>query len=232
MARPTWNKLETYPANPKTWSFSRWAWEFLRRNPEFQRRCDLVMNAQSGPRRGMAREFGLAEFKHYKESHAHGENECLWLSEAICKYDAANNDRSKSVEFSLKRGEVALVFDLMQIKKVGLATIDAQLSAARAVLLEYFEKLGEIAPKKRVSKEGLLNLLRVYDAVDYENIPQVEVAKLFYPEYFKPVAGGYDDRAEYARGKINDQLKRARKMVESDYLYLPSRDYRQNRAKR
>lgn len=230
MARPDWNDLSTYPKNPESWSFSRWAWEFLRRNEKFQAACDAESNSSALQRQTTAREFGLAEYKHFKEDHRFP-TKCIWLSESICKYQLGF-DKGDKVEFTLNRGEGALVFDLMQVKVGGLAAIDAQLYTARTTLIEFLEEIDEKPASRRVTKDGLFEILRVYDGVVHSGKLQSEVARVLYPDAFvETPTGQSDDRAEGARKKVHDQLKRAHKMVESGYLALPSRDYRTDRSK-
>lgn len=230
MTRPEWNNLGSYPKLAQSWSFSHWAWEFLRRNQGFQAICDAKSDAPSNERQMAARKYGLAEYKHYKEGHGFGAK-CIWLTEAICEYQLGT-DQGDEVEFTLDRGEVALVFDLMQVEKGGIAAIDAQLHTARTTLIEYLQEIGAKCATTRVTKIGLFELLRIYDGVEYSCVTPTEVAKVLYPDAFTTTSKGYDDRATQARRKLHDQLARARRMVKSGYLALPSRDYRQDRAKR
>ena len=122
MARPEWNKVDTYPQDFNDWTYSRWAWEFLRRNVKFQEDCERVLHGSLEQRRTMARSFGLAEYKYFKEPHLAGDR-CIWLPEAICKYKPSG-DKDISTMIRLKPGAVALVFDLHLIEQVGVSTLD------------------------------------------------------------------------------------------------------------
>lgn len=230
MARPEWNKEDTYPADWNDWSYSRWAWEFLRRNKKFQDKCEIVRDAQVGPQRAMARAFGLAEYKYFKEPHLEG-NGCLWLSAAICKYHAAHEKETRTM-LSLKPGEVALVFDLNLVGKVGLSTLNAQLYAARAILEGYRLAFGIGEDKSKVTKRNLFRLLRVYDGVVFSDNKIATVARKLDPDDFKKIDGRTTDLAASATQRVGEQLERAMRMVEMDYILLPSRDYIQNRSKR
>ena len=230
MARPEWNKEESYPANLNDWSYSTWAWEFLRRNTKFQEGCERVLNAPVGPQRAMARSFGLAEYKYFKESHGGG-SVCLWLTEAICKFNASK-DNEISTTVRLKPGEVALVFDLNFIGRVGLSSLDAQLHAARSILEEYRSEFGIEETRSKVTKRSLFKLLRVYDGVVHSKKRPAEVARELYPDDFKIIDGRTSDLAASATKRVTDQLKRAKRMVESDYLLLSTRDHIQNRSKK
>ena len=230
MARPEWNKVDTYPQDFNDWTYSRWAWEFLRRNVKFQEDCERVLHGSLEQRRTMARSFGLAEYKYFKEPHLVGDR-CIWLPEAICKYKPGG-DKEISTMIRLKPGEVALVFDLNLIEQVGASTLDAQLYTARTVLEEYRIQFGIKERKSKVTKRNLFKLLRVYDGVVYsENKPAV-VARELYPDDFKATNGRASDLAASATQRVADQLKRAKRMVGEDYILLPSRDYIQNRSKK
>lgn len=52
---PDWTKPESYPKTPRAWSYRVWAWEFLRRNPEFQRQCDELAKTSAGAKQRIAR---------------------------------------------------------------------------------------------------------------------------------------------------------------------------------
>lgn len=49
------------------WSKSRWAWEFLRRNGDFQKDCDAPRSYDA-----IADKYRLRRFKHFAEGYAYG----------------------------------------------------------------------------------------------------------------------------------------------------------------
>jgi hypothetical protein len=231
MARPIWDDKDTYPEKAGDWNFRQWAWSFLRRNDKFQTRSTEVLDADDATKRAMAREFGLAEYKHFKEGYSLPGTPCIWLSEAICKYEAAV-DSDKKISLSLQRGEVALVFDLNQVTNLGRAALDAQLNAARQTLEEYLQCIDGKPQSNRISKIGLLNCLRVFDAIEFAKVAPSTCAKTLYPDDFKTDDKGVlGDRAAAARTKVFAIRKRALRLVQNDYLLLPPRDYRQDRSK-
>lgn len=230
MARPEWNKEDTYPVGWNDWSYSRWAWEFLRRNTKFQEACERLLNAPEERQRAMARSFGLLEFKYFKEPHRDG-NGCFWLPEAICKVHPGK-DKVINAMVRLNPGEVALVFDLNLVGKVGMSTLDAQLCNARAILEQNRQEFGIQERSSKVTKRSLFRLLRVYDGVVYSGNSVASVARELEPDNFKAINGRTSDLSASATKRVGDQLKRAIRMVEDDYILLPSRDYIQNRSKR
>ena len=175
MARPDWTKPESYPKTPEGWSFRVWAWEFLRRNPEFQRQCDELAEASAGAKQRMARSWGLGEFKPYKEGYF-SPSGCLWLSEAFREYEAAE-DGDKEYRVVLKQHEVALVFDLNHVTTAGLSALDVQLEVARDILMDYMQKFGLKPVDVRIKPSGLFDALRVYDAITYGGVRPTDVAK-------------------------------------------------------
>ena len=227
MARPEWNKPETYPGTPDDWTFSRWAWEFLRRNKNFQADSEAVKDASETDRRKMARKYGLAEYKHYKEAHV-TPTSCLWVAEAIFKYKAATEDGTE-VRFTLQKNEVALVFDLNHIQHVGKSALEAQLYAARSVLDEYLADFSITVPDVRVSRRGFFELLRVYDGMEVDGATLTEVARVLKPEDF---GNGDNDKETDARKRIHDLRRRAQELVENGYRNVATRDYLQDRAKK
>lgn len=225
MARPDWTKPESYPKTPEGWPFRVWAWEFLRRNPEFQRQCDELAEASAGAKQRMARSWGLGEFKPYKEGYF-SPSGCLWLSEAFREYEAAE-DGDKEYRVVLKQHEVALVFDLNNVTTAGLSAIEAQLGAAREVLLDYLREF-ELKPADvRVNRRGLFEALRVYDALTYGGATPTEAAKVLDPDAFSERGD-----PDAARKKVNDLRQRAKSLIEEKgYLKLVSRDYIEDRSK-
>lgn len=230
MARPDWTKPESYPKTPEAWPFRVWAWEFLRRNPEFQRQCDELAEASAGAKQRMARSWGLGEFKPYKEGYF-SPSGCLWLSEAFREYEAAE-DSDKEYRVLLKQHEVALVFDLNNVTTAGLSAIEAQLGAAREVLLDYMREFGLKPADVRVNRRGLFEALRVYDAIVHGGARITDVAKELEPAAFPPdTTKALLDRQNYLRKKVNDDLKRGKSLIEErGYLKLVSRDYIEDRS--
>lgn len=225
MARPDWTKPESYPKTPEAWPYRVWAWEFLRRNPDFQRQCDELAEASAGAKQRMARSWGLSEFKPYKEGY-NGPHGCLWLSEAFREYEAAENGE-KEYRVVLKQHEVALVFNLNDVTTAGISALEVQLEVARDILMDYIREFGLKPADFRIKPSGLFEALRVYDALTYGEMTPTEVARQFFPDAFT-VLGDPDA----ARKKVNDFKSRAELMIEEKgYLRLVTRDYLDSRSR-
>ena len=161
MARPDWTKPESYPKTPEAWPFRVWAWEFLRRNPEFQRQCDELAEASAGAKQRMARSWGLGEFKPYKEGYF-SPSGCLWLSEAFREYEAAE-DGDKEYRVVLKQHEVALVFDLNNVTTAGLApSVNGKRFAACGIVNQPLDKANALSLSSESSLRGLRRAARFF----------------------------------------------------------------------
>lgn len=227
MARPDWTKPESYPKTPEAWPFRVWAWEFLRRNPEFQRQCDELAEASAAAKQRMARSWGLGEFKPYKEPY-HGPHGCLWLSEAFREYEAAE-DGDKEYRVVLKQHEVALVFDLNHVTIAGISALDVQLQVARDILMDYMREFGLKPVDVRNRPSGLFDALQAYDAIVYGGVRPTDLAREREPAAFEQKDL---TRQDQLRKTVNDDLKRGKLMIEEKgYLRLVTRDYLDSRSR-
>ncbi len=170
--RPDGLSLDRYKGH-ESWSYRRWAWEFLRRDNEFIRACAAVDN-KARDEHDVAKEFHLLNFKHcnmgFKSKKSPAPN---YTVQAIMKWANVKNNETNSSQVRLKAelepGQVLLRFDLNQELIVG-GSLDAQLRVAKRTLektltayLEATKK--KRAPKKKPERKSFLELLRRLDAV-------------------------------------------------------------------
>lgn len=64
--RPDGLDVDRYK-NYLNWTYKRWAWEFLRRNPKYINACKKVRNGTPEQQQEVAENFGLKEFKSYTQ---------------------------------------------------------------------------------------------------------------------------------------------------------------------
>lgn len=228
MARPDWDRSESYPANPDEWEWRRWAWEFLRRNEKYQDECDELADGTNRAKQAMGRRWGLGDYKHFRDPYG-DEQATMWLSEAFCEYEVGAPE-GKEYRVTLKQNEVALVFDLNHVAVAGTSALDSLLRGARTVLKEYMAELKIEPPDVRVSRSGLFETLRAYDALVYAKASPTDVARLLRPDAFGP--SGDTTSQDAARKYVNDLFERGRALVlNKGYLRLPTRDYIDDRSK-
>lgn len=129
--RPTGDDPAAY-TNFRKWSYRRWAWEFLRRNPRFKTAC---IEAGDDPVRqaSVAQEFHLKRYKFYRESYSNGSGRPLFLSSAIASWSCAADEEARKLKLTLRGGEVLIRFDLSTTTSDAEA-IEAQLRSAALVI--------------------------------------------------------------------------------------------------
>ena len=243
MPRPDWRDVDSYDFDPRTLSYRGYAWEFLRRNPEFQRESEhAIASGSHRYKEQVAKKYGLRDFVSYMEEYEPGQPELVWLAEALVEPAIIHQDRGRNSIQTQRAGEVALVFDLDATVTTGPAAIDALLWSARGMLIEerakYLERLP--ADGRRVirtktpsiRKAKLFTWLRVYDAVEYTGMAQKEAAKILYPGDFIPDKFTGKTKELSAQKRVSDDRKRALSLVDNEYLALIALDYLQDKSKR
>lgn len=221
--RPNWVDVDAYKDNEK-WSYKRWAWHFLQRNPEYQE-----ISTRTGPAsQARAHRFGRASLKPYKAKYTDDDDDNKrWLPERVSNVDSCEVASGRTVTYQLERGEVALVVDLRRTVDAGRAALTAMLLDARSQLeekLREFEKglnsSGSKLPEIRKPRRNkLLQRLRMCDAM-WKRATDDELIRVFHPGYCKNGAlpTGYE-RAAVIR-KIRDEQRAAIRMMEIGYLEL------------
>lgn len=138
----------------ETWTNKRWAWEFLLRNPDFQKACDgLDEGATPQKKRAIARKFGLAKFKHYDEPYESGDGEStepMFISKAVSPIRPQRQGNGRWIRpITIRPGQLAVRFDL-RLALADNRILDAQIATARKILerqLDRWRNAEEIVPK-------------------------------------------------------------------------------------
>jgi hypothetical protein len=208
---PSWLSSDTYSGNEK-WGYRRWAWEFLSRNPKSR----SLFLGSTETRAAACRRFGLVNLPNLR-SVDKDSKERYWLSELVSEHIACRKSDEVNVGLNLKRGQVAIVFDLSQTIHAGRAAIDSLLSDARAKLFEELdwyetELAARNMPTPKVFKPRRNSLLRwltlcdalAADATDEQLIP------VLYP----------GDPLKTAKKRLAGDKVRAKEMMRQGYLTL------------
>jgi len=227
MGRPNWRKPEDYDwldsATP-----AQWAWEFLRRNPEYinawERYVDAICTQQERPGPPYADELNgawewgfIGNYLDPNKSHSD--------IKFIPKIEAGfvmmiPKQRHKGVRFvgslpDYKTGDVLLKFNFLQ------KDTESQLKAAQKELFRLRQEAKERgsiiakASKLRHDQEDWKLLLRMVDAgVEIPKLKAKEIARVLNP----------DDKSYdiYAGDKwVNEKRKTAKRYIEKDYRLIP-----------
>lgn len=221
--RPNWVDLEAYPNN-EDWSYKRWAWHFLQRNPQYQE-----ISVKPGPlSQTRANQFGRTSLKPYKATYTDEDDDRkCWLPERVSSVDSCLVAAGRTVTYELERGEVAFVIDLRRSVHAGRAAITAMLIDARDRLDEELakferglEKTGSELPEIRKPRRNkLLQRLRMCDAM-WKRATDDELIRGFYAGHCTNGAlpTGYE-RAQVVR-KIRKEQRAAIRMMQGGYLEL------------
>lgn len=257
--RPVWDDENSYPPVPDNWSYRRWAWEFLRRNPAYQEECKKVdreplwlaplqadKTARGRGGQGMlaalqrnaeaAGRFGRCELKWFGEEYREEEDgERLWLAETVVQVTGWRPSGSE-IRMDLESGQVAMIFNLNRCLESGQAAKSSMLEHARKILDQelkaYVAKLstGERAKTSKFRRNKLFLWLRLYDAIEYAEAERSEVAEVLYKHLVDVPAIDRQQGMTAASKRISADLKRAKEMVEYDYRGLIPLDSIQERS--
>ena len=225
---PDWKDSTAYP-NEKTTTDKQWAWEFLRRNPEFQKDCKKLKSGQhehfvhdppfktnESPeeyiRRTGSSPSRRVDIKSYLAK--------KWCVDNIREIDPEQTDYEKvkfrlvssvdvvDVNDGLSRSgetEVWLSFDLSKPVKQIIPDAEFILGDIRKAL----KKAGKL---KDFKKRNYLKYLRFLDAK--ERVSYSQIAEVFFPN----TPDYYPDHK--ARHKVKEVLMEARLLRDHDYKKL------------
>lgn len=220
--RPNWLDAESY-VDHEMWSYKRWAWHFLQRNPQYQE-----TSIKTGPTsQKRANAFGRVSLKGYKTQYAQGEDDKKsWLAERVSNIDSCQVAGGSPVTYELEFGEVAFVIDLRQSVRSGRAAITSMFMDARSLLDDEFEKFeknlkksgGRLPEIVKPRRNQLLPRLRMCDAM-WKRASDDELIRVFYPGYcIDGLPTGYQRGA--AIRKVRALQSEAIRMMEEGYLEL------------
>jgi hypothetical protein len=193
--RPDWKDASQYP-NPKTTSRAQWAWEFLRRNPEYQR--DYLERVILGEKKPVNPEDGPKNYIYFKKKyglillniHAEIPNPALDKLKYACfqkqGIEITIKPESETKPYyeaftALYNGHALVLFDLS-------FSLEAQFKVAEKKLKEIQRgyKKKKLVPEKyiRVHPDIYLKYLRVLDGRFYE-AKRRELATTLYESPYK-----------------------------------------------
>ena len=171
--RPTGRDESEY-ADSRTWTWRRFAWEFLRRSAQFQHAADGAIDLTAyltkedadrdapydpfqGVPQNVAERYGLTRFKHYSEHYDQG-TKPRFEPRSLRVYSWLHSeDRKRRVDLPVRYGEVLLRFSLLPSIH-SLAALDTVLLLAeRAIerqLRDAREKLARLAREAAVNQQS------------------------------------------------------------------------------
>jgi hypothetical protein len=224
---PAWDDDSAYEGAEK-WSYRQWAWEFLRRNVDFQTACNVADRSRGADHRAEGARFGRVDLRQFWRNYVPADDKhALWLAEYV--EIVSNFDWGYDEQFRLlKQGQVALIFDLTQFASAGTAALGSMQARADELLrhaIRQYSVTTSSAAKPRqykpVNKLLLEKYLRLYDAVEIFGVPTDATISVLYPQYWdkrnRIIAEGVRPAAHKT---ISKNLVSAREMVRRGYQTL------------
>lgn len=216
---PDWKDSAAYEG-VDSWSNRRWAWEFLRRNTEYQK---LAMTEDGrGIDRSLAGRFGRSKVRPYWLDYDETEEQDdVWIVDQVI---AAHNwgGWDSKPQTRLTSTEMAIKFDLSILMASGDIALNILMGKIKQLVSDEMEnRWGQDKfPKKslrRPSKRDLKLYLRLIDA---GKASALELTPYLYPEYCSPPGFAEPHLVTNGAHNISRQKAKAKKMVEREYLCL------------
>ncbi|HLO96631.1 MAG TPA: hypothetical protein VK195_20155 [Burkholderiaceae bacterium] len=227
--RPTGLDVQEYDGYKK-WTFKRWAWEFLRRNPEFAKQCKAAGD-DPAKQQAVADEFGLKRFKHYRSAYGHAPKPSF--SDAIVTSWSWKKDQPREPKMRISRGQVIIRFDLSATIK-DVAALEAQLRNAKTLLTKrqrtYLQEIAAPEPKTQRKKPMyFLQSLRLLDLMNHGTKHKITDAQAWMIVHHSvPLHEARTDTNALASQEVAKPRELAREMAASGYRHLANRSGRPN----
>jgi len=126
----------------KTWTYRRWAWEFLCRNHNFIKACIRLENGTESEKLQVARDFGLVKFKNYSDVQTRTNIFPTFKDGAIQVTPNLSKENLKKL-VGIFPGQVLIRYKL-KADVDAIAAIEAQLQRARKSLYKLSAQFNQI----------------------------------------------------------------------------------------
>ena len=221
--RPDGEDLTRYKRCEK-WTYRRWAWEFLRRNSEFQKACKLAKTDEQ--RQEVAAQFGLKKFKSFREAYGHPPASRPTFTLGLItsrKHLSDEGGAPQKVRTSLHPGEVMIRFDLSKAL-TDTQVLEKQLRMAsvrlKRLLAAYAAKIDKKLDQINHSPEVWGQYLRLLDGIAAGK-NQVQAGLMIAPYKASKLQDPFEETTkEDLKTAINKKVKKARLYSTELYRYL------------
>lgn len=223
--RPSGRSVEEY-VGFEQWTYKRWAWEFLRRNPEFQAACDKA-GEDTGKRQQVAKRFGLKRFVRYQRQTRRPDWAPEFDSSTVSKWSWIKG-REKMPALKFLAGDVVIRFRLAATA-LDDAALDAQLADAKRYMTEqrtaYLTSI-QAEPREAVKAAKpiyFLRNLRLIDLLDGKYKPDREPGRALRLLHERPGAKSPMTDQEASR-RFGQKISQARGLVKAGFRLLANRE--------
>lgn len=221
--RPDGEDLTRYKGCEK-WTYRHWAWEFLRRNSEFQEACKSAKTDEQ--RQEVAAQFGLKKFKSFREAYGRtpASRPVFTLGRITSRTHLSDdNGVQKRVRANLHLGEVMIRFDLSKAL-TDTQVLEKQLRMAsvrlKRLLAAYAAKIDKKLDQINHSPEVWGQYLRLLDGIAAGK-KQVQAGLMIAPYKASKLRDPFEETTkEDLKTAINKKVKKARLYSTELYRYL------------
>lgn len=231
-------------AGYKKWSNGRWAWEFLRRNVEYQILCKRVQTSDMTKKelnKLVKNDYGLFEYKDYKEAfEGEGITRPRFNTRNIQSWsfitDNEINGKKNKISLMRQPGTVIIRFNINGALKSKNA-IKKQLNIAKILLMNREKKFLELnqssVKTKRISSTDFIELIRLLDVIEYnkllpnsQKMKQAQLYAIIFPKLVKNM-DREDGVIKRQFGKaFSEKRKQAQRYAKFKYLAVAAKKNR------
>lgn len=188
----------------KKWSFKRWAWAFLCRNPDFVRESDEVQNGSDAAKKKLAKKYGLVNFKYYGHVQTKKDGFPTFKDGAIKTWVNVIEEPEEHT-ISLAPGQVLVRFKL-QTEVNAEQSLNAQIEKARKILHkrrdELEKQIKKVIGKKTPNSTSFIQYLRILDMQAHGIKDAEEIATRLYGITDPKTDSRFDNKVRSTRKRI------------------------------
>lgn len=216
---PDWKNPKAY-GDTTSWSDRRWAWEFLRRNEDYQRIG--IVGGPPAAQLNKGRKFGRAKVRPYWSEYSKAEEGTdVWLFDRVIAEHGWDGFDTRP-QTPLAATEMVIKLDLSIVMASGEAALNILMDKIKkTVIAEMKDRWGEDgfpeSPVRQPKENDLFQYLRLVDA---GGASASELAPFLYGQYCTPSGEADPLLITMGASHISRQRSAARRMVKEGYLRL------------
>lgn len=208
----------------ESWSYRRWAWEFLRRNPDFIKACKSIeLEGTDEEKQEIALKFGLKKFKSYREGYESNLGTPIFSSGSISSISNLENSNGSVITKRVKisSGEILIRFDL-NLAVEDKQAFEKQLRLAKLHLQKKLLTFSENHSKKIIEHKHPVNTFGIY-----LRLLDLRAAGKTYSACARALCNEYDQLPDHEKrasaelpGLVSKRIKRAFEYANHLYQHL------------
>lgn len=195
----------------KSWTYRRWAWEFLCHNIAFKKASDDAKNGTDKTKAIVAEKFGLVKFKYYGDVQTKSDGYPTFKAGSIGSWTNLESEISNR-EIQIYPGQVVIRFKLASDINAEQA-LNSQIAKAEVMLhkkrAEFEKSIDSVLKKKKPNSTSFVEYLRILDMQAHGIVEAEDIAKHLY-QFDAQSLSGVD---------VEGKIRATRKKIESAQEY-------------